>query len=198
MKKIIAMLIACILFTPCMTYAASQARDLLETFEVASIEPRVDDYKENKEQVVIYMFWADYCEHCHDALEFLNEILPEYKDKIKLRSYEVSNNTYNATIHKKVASWFEITKTGVPLIVIGESTFYGFQRNDTDEKMKLAIDDVYSQTPEERYDVFEEIEKGKQPEEKKKNILLILLIPLVIVSIGAYVFIQFKKQNNKR
>lgn len=191
MKKIIIILIAFMLLIPCATYASSQARDIMETFEAASITPSIKDYKENENQVVIYMFWADYCEHCHEALEFLNEIMPEYKDKIKMRSYEVQNSD-NEVIHKRVANWFE-TKTGVPLIVIGESTFYGYAGEETGEKMKQAIDDVYSQPLEERYDVFEEMKNGK-PETKKKNTLLIMLVPVIIIIVGIYVFIQIKKR----
>lgn len=192
MKKIIITILAMFVFIPSTVFASTQARDFLETFEEASITPKVKDYKENEDQVVIYMFWWTSCDHCHEALSFFNDILEDYKDKIKMRSYETGANSDNFAIQKKIANWFEV-KTGVPLIVIGENTFYGYNGDETAEKIKIAIDDVYSTPVKERYDVFEEMKKGK-PETKKKNTTLILLIPAILVIVVICIFIKNKNK----
>lgn len=178
------------MIVPNIVHAQTQARDLLETLEAASITPSIEEYKENDDQVVIYLFWGQTCEHCHEFLEFINSNLEEYKDKIKMRSYETSRNDDNYAIQKKVANWFEVKNTGVPLIVIGENTFYGYAGSETGEKIKIAINDVYSQT--ERYDVFEEMKNGN-PKTEKQNVMLFMLIPIVLFGVIGYIYIQVKR-----
>lgn len=187
MKKIIYLLLTIFMLIPNIVKADTQALDLIDTIESINLEPSVSDYKETDDQVYIYLFRWLSCNHCHDAIEFFNEILPEYKDKIKMRSYETSANQDNYKLQEKVVSHFNIGKTGVPLIVIGENTFYGFSDDDKD-KIKEAIDNVYNDT--ERYDMFDEMDKNHNP-----NSALYVLVPIAAICIIIFVFKLAKKEN---
>lgn len=175
---------------PSVVLAQTQALNLMDTFEKANITPSIEDYEESDDQVQIYLFWSSSCTHCHDLLDFLNDILEEYKDKFKMRSYEVSTNADNSELHEEVVDYFKLGKYGVPLLVVGESTFYGFSES-TESKILEAIDSEYART--DRYDVFEKM--GEKDANKNPNDALYIIIPVLgIVVIG--VLISFAKKEN--
>ncbi len=78
---------------------------------------------------------------------------------------------------------------GVPLLIIGENTFYGFEESNK-EKIITAIENEYKK--EKRYDLFDAMEKKE--EEKNPNDALYILIPVLAIII-VYVSIKlFKKE----
>lgn len=181
MKKLLLAVISLLAFMPFVVNAETRAQDLLETFERAGITPSINDYEETEDQVMLYLFWGETCPRCHEELEFINSILKDYKDKIKLRSYEGSIED-NYLLQQKVAKHFEIDAPGVPLLVVGENTFYGF-KDEVGEKIKIAIDREYKKS--ERYDMFAEMEKKRK--EGNSNVPLYifggLLSIIIVVSI---------------
>lgn len=157
---------------PSAVFAETEAQDLMDTLERAGITPTVDSYTENDNQIPIYLFWSDECYHCHDFLEFINNNLEEYADKIKMRSYETANES-NYNLEQKVAKFFNIEAPGVPLIVIGENTVYGFGEDNGDQILE-AIDELYES--EERYDVFDAMEN--EPVDKRTSVPLYIFAGL--------------------
>ncbi len=189
LKKIICICISAFMFLP-LTVFAARAQDLMDTLERGGITPSVEDYKETKEQAVIYLFWSDTCGHCHEELEYINSILPEYKDKIKMRSYEGSNSE-NFALQQKVGQFFKLEKyNGFPLTVIGDKTFYGFGE-DYKEEMIEAIEKLYNST--EKYDVFDELEKKDEENEISPTPMYILVGIVSIGIVGFLVYITKKK-----
>ncbi len=186
MKRITLLIVSLMLLVPTLVFASTRAQDLTETLKAANIEMSVSDYKETDDQVTMYLFWGSGCEHCHAELEYLNSILDEYKDKIKLRSYETWNNTSNADLEEKLLDFFEIKKGGVPFAIIGKSTFVGFG-DTTGEKIKTAIDDLYETPKEERYDVFEEMEK--EHEDPKSSFAIYFFGGIVVAIIIVFVIL---------
>lgn len=191
MKRIVLLIVCFILLAPTLVFASTRAQDLTETLETAGIEMSVDDYEENDDQIVIYLFWGSGCEHCHAELEYLNSILDEYKDKIKLRSYETWDNSSNADLEKKILNFFDIQDSGVPFAIIGESTFMGFG-DTTGEKIKTAIDDLYDTPKEERYDVFAEMEK--EQENPKSHIALYFFAGIAVAVIIVLIILLATKK----
>lgn len=194
MKKLITILVALVMFIPNAVFASTQALDIIDTIESIELTPTVDDYKETDEQVMIYLFRWETCEHCHDAIEFFNGILPEYKDKIKMRSFETSRNEDNKQLQMRIANFFDQpeAKQGVPYIIIGENTFYGFG-STTGAKIKKAIDNVYSEK--DKYDVFDAMEEGGEHKSKDSNLIyMLLLIPVALVIVGIIIYRQMKKE----
>lgn len=192
MKKITMFILGLFMvLTPVTVCADTQAKNFEETFKEAKIEMSIDDYKETDDQITIYLFWWTGCGHCHNELEYLNEILGEYKDKIKLRAYEIQNSD-NSELRKKVGDYFNVNGSGVPLLIVGENTFYGFP-DEYKEKIKTAIDNEYS--AEEKFDLFKALEEGKKStaEEKKSNIGLYIFAGVMIAGIlGFVIYITVK------
>lgn len=172
--------------------ASTQVKDLKETVEAIDLAFKGTDYKETDDQVVVYLFRMTTCEHCHDAVSFFNDIVEEYGDKFKLRSFEITGNATNNAIYQRVINYLKI-KEGVPLILIGQNQFRGFNSN-TGESIKKAIDQTYEEK--ERFDIFDEIEKKE--EENKGTATIIMLSLIGIVVIGCITIFIVKKFVQKK
>ncbi len=196
-KMIIAIMCASLLF-PMGVLADTQVRDFRETVESIGLTFKATDYKETKDQATVYLFRMTTCEHCHDAITWLNDIGEEYGYKFKLRSLEVTGNDDNNELYKKTTEYLNI-KAGVPLIIVGNNHFRGFS-DKTKDKILAAIDEVYESKDE--YDIFEEMEKNPIEDESRVDTkiekrsfspgMLVFVIAGVIV-VGLIVFVIFKK-----
>ena len=189
MKKFISimLILAGMIILPTSGNADTQALNLKDTIEAEKFTFADDTYKETDDQVMIYLFRGDGCSHCYDFLEYLNSIVAEYGYMFKMRSYEIWDNPDNAALQTKVRNFFGETKSGVPYIIIGKSTFRGFGES-TGEKILTAIKSEYES--EDRYDVFEEMEKGNS---NKNNNALYIVVPLACAAIAFIIGYAVKK-----
>lgn len=189
MKKIIiSLLIAIGLFIPTMVSASTEALDLKDTLISEGIEIKSEDYKESDDQIIVYLFRSDGCIHCRDFLNFLNDNIDKIGDKFKLRSFEVSNPD-NQKVKEDVISYFSLTAPGTPLIIIGESHFYGFSAASSGEKVLKAIEAEYE--AEEKFDIIDVLEEKKA--RKNPNDALYILVPLVLIGVGILIVNFIKK-----
>lgn len=206
MKKILMIIAGILLFLPSTVFAEnSEALNLIDTLKMAEITPSITDYKETDEQITLYLFWWTGCGHCHDELEFINSLLGEYKDKIKLRGYEIQGEG-NSELRSKVGAFFDVDGGGVPLLVVGESTFYGFPERYK-EQIKAAIDTEYAKA--ERYDLFKEMEtkekydgsknnnNNEEKKENKSNVGLYLFAGVIVIGIFGFLLFTVMKDQKK-
>lgn len=100
-------------------------------------------YTPGKAKVTVYIFRGDTCPHCLEAVTYFSSIYSKYKDKIDVQTYEVYNNSDNASLMKQVASEMGVSSNGVPLIIIGEKTFSGYGESLNEEILE-AIDNAYN------------------------------------------------------
>ena len=191
MKRLVILFLAIIAIFPSAVFAETQVLDLEDTLESESITPLFEDYEETDDQITIYFFRGQGCSHCYELLNFLNSIVDEYGYMFKLRSYEVWYNSDNSEIKDEVVNFFNLDASGVPLLVIGESTFYGFSE-DSEEKIITAIENEYNS--EERYDVFEKMEEKKA--NKNENDALYILIPIAACVLIYTIVKQVKKNQD--
>ena len=161
MKKFMLILATLFVFFPLSVMAETQVKNLKETVESIDLSFNASDYKETSDQVTVYLFRMTTCEHCHDAIAWLNEVAPEYGSKFKLRSFEITSNQDNNAMYKRIVNHLEI-KEGVPLMIVGDQYFRGFSET-TKEKILAAIDEVYESK--DTYDIFEEIEENTVDDE---------------------------------
>jgi thiol-disulfide isomerase/thioredoxin len=73
----------------------------------------------------IFFFWGTGCPHCAAAKPFLKELEKKYP-AIEVRSFEVLNNSENLELLKKMAQARETEATGVPVFMLGNRVFAGF------------------------------------------------------------------------
>ena len=184
-KKYLFILICLIGFIPTINAATnndvSQTKvlDLKDTVEDIDLEFKGTNYKEADDQVVVYLFRMEDCTHCHDAIKFFNDIVEEYGDKFKMRSFEISKVGANNELYKKVYEYLKI-KEGVPLILIGESVFRGF-KEDTKDKIKTAIEKNYENKI--TYDIFDAMERSQEEKKKPASIIIFAFIGLILIII---------------
>ena len=188
MKKILLFIVA-LLLVPVLVSAEVKVLDLKDTLEDKGITLADENYKETDDQIKIYLFRWSGCSHCYDFLVYLNSLVPEYGHMFKLRSYETTTNEDNEAVMKKVKEYFnDGDKPGVPYIVIGDTTFYGYSER-MDEQILTAIKSEYDKT--DRFDVFDALEEKES--KKNPNDGLYIIIPIVIIIIVAIVFGKVKK-----
>ena len=182
MKKIL--LFMSILFIPLFVNAEVKVLGLKDTLEEKGITIADSNYSETNEQIKIYLFRWSSCSHCYDFLVYLNSIIPEYGEMFKLRSYETTTNSDNQLVMEKVKKYFgEADKTGVPYIVIGKKTFYGFgdsMKNDIIEAIKTEYETS------EKFDVFDALEEKES--KKNPNDGFYVIIPIVAIIILVIVY----------
>ena len=146
--------------------------------------PLVTFAKED-DKIVLYLFHGRGCPHCAEEQSFLNNIKKDYAN-LKIVKYEVWYNEENALMLEKIKKELEITGSGVPVTIIGDSVIIGYG-SGTGEKIKRAIE--YYQKEEYRDVVFEILEgtyqkgdtneKSFSKEEEKSDEEMTISIPFV-------------------
>ena len=152
-----------------------------------------EENTEDDKQAIVYFFRGEGCSHCAEAEEWFKSIEGEYGDKFKIVDYETWYSEDNADLMKKVAEvrGEEDRATGVPYIIIGEKSWFGFA-DEYKEEMIQQIEKLYDQDISERYDAVKYA--GSSKASKKKNdksgsdiaALIIILIACGGIGFGIY------------
>ncbi len=178
MKKIIALLI-CLLVIPLNVHAANYiASNLEETLESENIKYKIGGYKESPDKVNIYLFRGQGCDRCQDFLKFVSDtLLKDYSDYFNLVSYEVYNHPQNEDLlNKVIAHLNDKSIDGVPLILVGDGYFIGYDKSMNSSILK-ELEEAYN--AKERVDIIDEVtntEEEKKTETDKPNRSVILFI----------------------
>ena len=113
----------------------------------------------------VYLFRGDTCQHCEDALEYINNHRDEIPDNVEIVTYEVWENEENADLQDKVADALEVDKTdnyGTPFFVVGNEYIKGYGTGTWEELFDIVNDynenggyeDIVAQTiQDEKFDV---------------------------------------------
>jgi len=114
-------------------------------------------------KVKVYLFRGEGCSFCESAISFFNGLPSTDKAKFELIQYEVWNNKSNRNLMNKVASKLGDYDEGVPYIVIGENSFYGFG-STTGKELLNVINKMYANN--DFTDIMEDIETVETPVEE--------------------------------
>ena len=121
-------------------------------------------YAKEDDKITLYFFHGDGCPHCAEEEVFLDELQTKYPD-LTINKLEVWYNDDNSELLNKVFNSFEITRTGVPANVIGETIIMGYSESIA-KQIERAID-YYKDN--EYIDAVELINQGKYKKEQKKE-----------------------------
>ena len=85
----------------------------------------------NHEKVTIYLFWASWCPHCHDFLEYFSDKYDEYRDYFEIVTYQLDtdyeiNNLENNNLLDAVRKEVGYDGSGIPFIIVGNWYQVGF------------------------------------------------------------------------
>ncbi len=78
----------------------------------------------------LVLFYSSTCPHCHDEIEYLNEIRSDYPD-IDFSFYEISSKK-NSDLLEKYAKEYDTGTAGVPRTFIADKVFIGFDPGNGD------------------------------------------------------------------
>lgn len=148
----------------------------------------LSDYSENDKQITIYIFRGRGCHFCENFLTYLgNDLVKNDGQYFKVVSFETWNNKNNLNLLKKVDTFLGITDSNdigaVPLIIIGKEHILGFDESTDKETIHNAIEDLYKS--EDRYDVFEEMNKAEKGISKASIITWCIIIATIGVLIAS-------------
>lgn len=165
---------------------AYNSQNLEETLKEEGITVDLSNYKENDNQVIIYMFRGKGCSHCQDFLNYVaNTLVSKYGNYFKLVSFETWNDTNNSKLVTKVANFLGDQAGGVPYIVIGDKSFLGYAESLNTE-IESAITSLYNNKN--RYDVFEEMNKKEKVNTSGNNATTVIW-NFVITTMGVIIIL---------
>ncbi len=110
-----------------------------------------------KESVSLYLFYGDGCPHCAHEKEWLEEVEKKYST-VQFVRLETWYNEENGSLYDQVKLSYQVEQNGVPLTIIGDKYFIGF--NDyTKEEIKKVLDQCLKEPCE---DYVQKIKQGEE------------------------------------
>jgi len=154
-----------------------------------------------REKINVYIFHGDGCGFCAQAFAFFESIEKEYGQYYNLIRFETWKNQENAEIHNKIAAHYKVDDPGVPLILIGDKYFNGYN-NVWNDDIKQAIMAEYNK--EERSSVVADFVKDLTPDnvpatskdEKESDVAILVTFGLVTAGvIGLIIFARKRSED---
>lgn len=99
-----------------------------------------EDITFDDQKINIYLFWGNGCSHCHHLSLFFDSLDEELKSHFKLYSFEVWHNEENQEFMNEFAELVNKKPSGVPFLIIGEKTFFGFSE-ETKKEIQDALEE---------------------------------------------------------
>jgi len=88
--------------------------------------------------LTIYVFWAEGCPHCEREIGFTRQWVDK-EPNVRIHYLEVTRKPENEKVFASIIRYFGIQRPGVPLTVIGERFFLGYDdKATTGEAIKAA------------------------------------------------------------
>ncbi|MBI5543104.1 MAG: hypothetical protein HY901_04400 [Deltaproteobacteria bacterium] len=96
------------------------------------VEPRPETLGpvQGGKPVVLELFYAHDCPHCHEALQWLPELERRYPNLV-VRKYEVKADPENRRRFHETAARHGTTVKGIPTFFLGDEAFVGFYKDQT-------------------------------------------------------------------
>lgn len=184
---------------------------ILVAFSFAVIPVSAKSNKKSNQKITLYLFRRTGCPHCQEEMKFLDSIINDYKSKMNIVVYDVTQGDNNKLL-QDVAAELGVSVDGVPFTVIGKQHIVGYA-SQLDTQFKQTIDQVYKNQEEDLVDsVLEESvygkliktdlykameEEGLSYTSKKapgtSNLLPIIVFSSVAIAIGALIYYSRKK-----
>lgn len=117
----------------------------------AITKPEVTDH----EKIKVHVFWASWCPHCHDLIEYFSDKYNEYEDYFEIVTYQVdaggqrTSNQKNSSImaaveeklNESITDSAEKLGGGIPLTVIGDNYYLSGFGSDGTEIIEKALEE---------------------------------------------------------
>ena len=108
--------------------------------------------KTDHEVVKVNLFWASWCGHCHDFIEYFSDKYAEYSDYFEIVTYLVDTdngnniveNEENGALMQAAAEYFD-ENAAYPLIVVGDNYHQLGFGSDGSDIIKAALDEYQNE-----------------------------------------------------
>ena len=104
--------------------------------------------KTDHEVVKINLFWASWCSHCHDFIEYFSDKYADYSDYFEIVTYLVDTdngrNEENGALMQAAAEYFD-EDAAYPLIVVGDNYHQLGFGSDGSNIIKAALDEYQNE-----------------------------------------------------
>lgn len=145
-RKVILVLTLLLLIIPINIFAISK--------DYKDVASEITNSKVEKKKINLYLFHGRDCPHCEAERKWLKTIEKKYEEYLNIHMFEVWYDEDNASMMNAVKEKLEITKSGVPLTIIGEEYYVGYSESigsiienkikeyiniDTEESVKIPI-----------------------------------------------------------
>lgn len=197
MKKIFLVVIS--MFCLC-TYVNAETRSV----DSDGVEKSV-----SKEKVTLHLFRNSGCGYCAAEMTYLDSIYSEYKDKLNIVVYNISE-AENVDLLEAVASELKTEFTGVPFNIIGKQYIEGYAEvlnseltGMFDSVYESQEEDIVSKVLEEKkfstktttlFEAMDEegLEHSSGNGEKDSSVAVIVVFGAIIIGFGALVYFSRK------
>lgn len=103
--------------------------------------------KARENSIVVHFFWASGCPHCLKEKTFFQSLKQKYP-QIEIKDYEITKDTENLELLKKVGKELSANVSGVPFTVVGNRYVSGYYNDKTtgieiEKAVKYAIANGY-------------------------------------------------------
>lgn len=139
MKNKIVVLITVILSISIVVLISNNMKD---NKEIKLTDMTENNISYSKEKINIYLFYGEGCPHCEELKNYLNSLDNKEKSYFNIYTFEVWNNSTNQQFMKESAKYLNKEVSGVPLLIIGNKTFEGYNES-MNIKIKKAIKTEY-------------------------------------------------------
>lgn len=194
-KIVMAFLISMICFSPMYASAKVEVTGFKETvdYEISVYDGQegaesfvdslkafdINKHEASDKKVTVYIFRGSTCGYCLKAVEFFARMYEEYGELYDLQTYEVWNNSDNASLLESAAKKVGVSDIGgVPFIIIGDKYWEGFTES-YGEEMINEIKSLYEVDVNKRFDAVAEGEV----ESDSSDITIIIAVAVIAAAI---------------
>ena len=210
---LVAVFSLCLITVDAKTTKSNDKSTKTETKETSKKEEVKENDVKEKKKVTLYLFRRSGCPHCAEEMEFLDKIVPDYKDKLNIVVYDVSVKE-NQELIQAVVDELQISVQGVPFNIIGSKTQEGYAAV-LDDTFRQMIETAYEEQPEDLVasvieknklndtkptDLYEAMdEEGLEYTSKKgskaklENIIFIAVFSIAVIGLGSLIYFSRKK-----
>lgn len=145
------------------------------------------------ETVNLYLFYSKTCPHCHEEAKYLVKLQSEYGEKLKINSFELSENEANLELLLKFGERFNLnlSQTPVPVTFIGSQSMIGYGSDEFDgAKIKNMLEQCFKLGCQ---DLGQEVMTSPPSEKKSNNVWIGVIIGFLVV-FGVIIFLINRKK----
>ena len=85
----------------------------------------------------MYIFYGKTCPHCEEAMKYLDKIKNKYD--LNIIKYEVWYDQDNQALMDEIADFLDVNASGVPFVIIDNTSIFGYSSGVTDDTYKYHI-----------------------------------------------------------